>query len=1067
MNRDKLFLRTKIFILLSFIFSANLVYAQEIISGKVTSATDGAPVIGGYVLEKNSPNNNGAVTDFDGNFKITIGDKNNAILIFRSTGFTTKEVSISGRSNISIALDEDLQELEAVVITGYATESKKMSTGSYQTIDSDQLQESVQNSFQEGLQGMSPGLDVTNASGSVGGAVNIRVRGTGSLSSNSSPLYVINGIPFTSYPTDGTGNFGTSYNPMTNINPEDIESVTVLKDAEATSIYGSRGANGVIIVKTKQGAKGKATWEVNYSQGINRPTKKLKHLRTNDWLNYVEEGWDNAGTPEDKRILPYTTSASTPWYTDDVARSTDIDKYDLAYRQGQSMNASVAVSGGNEGMTYRVNGTYAKTEGILNANDNERLSFAGNFKFDVSDKLKIGINTNISTVDNSQYPTNIYFLNVQGQSGGVFQYWNNPTGLNFIRNATPQLPVRNPDGTYFQPTSLNNIVPATDEEYFYHKSTSMTTINSADISYKISNDLTLDAMVGMTYTGYEREVWYSPFISTVAIKGQCDDCFGYADNIKQARTYINYNAILKYNKTVGDHSFDGLLGFESFGEEQKFLSMKGVGFPPTNSIKNVGNAQEIIEWRSGQNGVIFYSGFFRGKYSYKQKYLLGVSARADGSSRFGAKNRWGIFPSASVGWNISEENFLASSDVLTYLKLRASYGVSGNAEIDQSAAFANWVFNSQSYGNYPGISPLRLTGSTDNIGWERAYSLDIGANFELFDGAITGEVAYYDKTNRDLLAKLFLPPSQGGGQFITNSGAIRNKGVETSLTFNMFKKKAFNWSLTANVAYLENEVLELAVDPSVLEQSNGLALPVIGGSVASYQMVKYMGVDPQTGYEMYEDPETGKPYQFEDPARPTTSEMESLIQPIEGKTGLPNFTGGITNRFNYKGISFSFMFTFRQGNWIYDDEMNLMAYMRSGNALTNVPQQMYDERWQQPGDQTDVPRVIYDHPFGKRDPFQGSRSTRFLYDGSFIRLKNVTLAYTLPKSVTEKLKLNNLRFYVSGTNLITFTKYPGWDPEASNSLGNFSPTEANIAPGVVKGNPPQAMQLKAGINLTF
>ncbi|ANQ52556.2 SusC/RagA family TonB-linked outer membrane protein [Flammeovirga sp. MY04] len=1045
----------------------NSLYAQSIISGKVLSATDGAALPGTYVIEKNSPNNNGVVTDFDGKYKINLENPNNAILIFKTIGFKTTEVSVNGQTVIDIKLEEDLQELDAVVITGYATESKKMSTGSYQTIESDQLQESIQNSFQEGLQGMSPGLDVTNSSGSVGGAVNIRVRGTGSFSSNSSPLYVINGIPFTSYPTDGTGNFGTSYNPMTNINPEDIESVTVLKDAEATAIYGSRGANGVIVVTTKQGKKGKAKWEVNYAQGINRPTKMLEHLRTNDWLNYLQEGWENDGTPLDKRVLPYTTSANNPWYTDEEARQTDIDKYDLAYRQGATMNASVAVAGGTEGMTYRINGTFAKTEGILNANDNERLAFAANFKFDVSDKLKIGINTNISNVENSQYPTNIYFLNVQGQGGGVFQYWNNPTGLNFIRNATPQLPVYNQDGSYFQPTSLNNIVPATNEEYFYHRSNSMTTINSADLSYKISNNLTLDAMVGMTYTGYEREVWYSPFLTTIAIKGQCDECFGYADKIQQARTYINYNAILKYNKEIGDHSFDGLLGFESFGETQKFLSMKGVGFPPTNSIKNVGNAQEIIEWRSGQNGVIFYSGFFRGKYAYKQKYLLGFSARADGSSRFGAKNRWGVFPSASVGWNISEENFLQSSDVLTYLKLRASYGVSGNAEIDQSAAFANWVYNSQSYGNNPGISPLRLTGSTDNIGWERAYSLDIGANFELFNGAVTGEVAYYDKINRDLLAKLDLPPSQGGGQFITNSGAIRNSGVETSLTFNMFQKKAFNWSLTTNVAYLQNEVLELAVDPAVLEQSNGLALPQIGGSVASYQMVKFLGVDPQTGYEMYEDPETGQPYQFEDPAKPTPAEMEGLIQTIDNKTGLPSFTGGITNRFSYKGISFSFMFTFRQGNWIYDDELNLMAYMRSENALTNVPQYMYDQRWQQPGDQTDVPRVVYDHPFGKRDPFQGSRSTRFLYDGSFIRLKNVTLAYTLPKSISSKLRMDMMRFYVTGTNLLTFTKYPGWDPEAMNSLGNFSPTEANIAPGVVKGNPPQAMQLKVGVNLNF
>ncbi|UXX80999.1 TonB-dependent receptor [Reichenbachiella carrageenanivorans] len=1054
----------KVALLAGILLSWGSAMAQTtVITGTVTGPPGNEPIPGVNVIAQGTTS--GSITDIDGNYKINVSDEVTA-LIFSFIGYETKEVSIGGRTSIDVVLDEDIETLEEVVIVGYGTESKKMATGSYTKVDAKGLSQKVSSSFQEGLQGMAAGMDVTGASGAVGGAINIRIRGTGSFSSNANPLYVIDGIPYTSYPTDGLGNFGTVFNPLTNINPQDIASMTVLKDAEATSIYGSRGANGVIIVTTKTGQKGKAKFEVSYSQGISEAANVLDHLGTEQWIDYLEESWDNAGTPVANRKLPYTTDAADGWYTDEVARSIDDDKFDRVYRQGMQRNASLAVSGGNDKVTYRINGAYSKAEGILERNDNERVSFAGNLDVQLTPKMKAGINMSVSNTKNSQFPTNIYFLNAEGHTGGVFQYFSNPTGLNFIRNSLPMYPIYNPDGTFFQGTGLSNVGPALDPDYFKHESYSFNSMVSGSYQYKITPDLTFDATFGLNYIGYRRDVFFSPFVTTPSEIG-CDDCKGYAERMMQHRFYLNSNATLKYNKAINLNVFETLVGVETFSENNNYLGLKGVGFPKTNSISNVGSAQEPIEWKSEESGVVFYSAFARFKYAYDQRYIIGLSARADGSSRFGAANRWGVFPAASVGWNISQESFMDDASFIDFLKVRASYGVTGNAEIDQSAAFYNWNFNSVSYAGGQGVTPLRLQGSTDNIGWERAYTLDVGVDFELFDKRLRGEVGYFNRRSTDLLAKLSLPPTSGGGSFIANTGSILNKGIEMSLTTDIIRR-AVTWSTSINVTHQKNEVLSLGtdVDPTVFQTNARVGIPVVGGSVSGYELVKWLGVDPQTGYEMFEDPETGQAYQFADPERPTQGEMQNLVQTIDGKDGVPDWYGSITNNIGFKGFNLSFQFYFKQGLYLYDDELTQMAYMGKGNQLTNVPQFMYDERWQQPGDQTDVPRMIYDHPLAG-NPARGNRSTRFLYDGSFVRLRNVTVSYNFPSALCQRLGMTSVRIFATGTNLLTFTKYPGWDPESLNSVGSFSPSAANIEPGLIKGNPPQAKVYKLGVHFTF
>lgn len=1031
------------------------------IQGQVKAAGDAEGLPGANVLFKGTTV--GTITDIDGNFKIAY-DGPSTILVVSFLGYQTQEIEVANVSTIDVLLMEDVEALEEVVITGYFSESKKLSTGSSTVIESELVSRSANSSFQEGLQGLSPGVDVSGASGAVGGAVNIKIRGTGSLSSIGTPLYVINGIPMSAYPSDGIGNFGTTYNPMTNINPDDIETYKILRDAEATALYGSRGANGVILITTKSGSKGKPQFEVSYSYGLSEPTNMLKHLNTRDWIIYHEEGYANAGFDPASYRLPLT-KVDGGWYTDEVARSTDIDKYEEVYRVGASHNASLSMSGGTEQVTYRLNGSVGLNEGILKQNDNERLSFSGAFDIKLNDKMKATFNTMISNTFNSQYPTNIYFLSVPGEGGTVFQWWGQPVGLNFIRSALPMYPARDPDGTFFETSSLTNVYPAMDDDYFFHQNKTFNMINSANYTYTITPDLTFESKFGLTYTGYQQQVWFSPLVTNLAVKGNCDDCRGFAEQTMRHSTNLNTTLTMRYNKEINRNSIDFAIGYENYTSNDRRTIAQGVGFPPTNSIKSVGAAEEPLTWGASESGVVFYSGFFRAKYAYNQKYILSTSFRADGSSRFGAHNRWGYFPSVSLGWNVSDEGFLKSSGVINYLKLRSSYGISGNAEIDQSAAFYNWNFNNQSYAGSQGITPKRLQESTDNIGWEKAYTLDVGLDYEILNSRISGELSYYRRKSTDLLAKLTTPLSAGGNEFLTNAGVVQNLGFESSLT-GVLVDRDFKWSLTFNITYQKNEVVSLIDDPRVFQTDRQLGIPVIGGSVADYNMVKWLGVDPATGNELFEDPETGQPYQFIDPARPSQAEMRNLVQHIDGASGIPRLIGGLSSNISYKGISFNLLFSFREGFSIYDDDLNYMAYMRSNNAVSNVPQFMFDNRWQNPGDITDVPRPIYNHSLAG-DPNLGTRSTRFLYDGSFIRLRNATIAYDVPDYLCKVLKLKVARIYIQGTNLLTFTRYPGWDPEGQNSIGTFSPIDANIEPNLVKGNPPQARTYKVGLNFTF
>ncbi len=1046
--------------ILTLVLLSQMVFAQKrSVSGKIVSGSDGMTLPGVTVQIKGTTT--GTVTDIDGNYKLSL-DSDDEVLVFSYIGFKPEVINVNGRTVIDVTLQEDIETLEEIVVVGYGSQSKALITGNISSVTADELTQTSQNNFQNALQGLAPGVSVDGASGALGGASFIRIRGVGSLGSNSDPLYVIDGVPMSAYPSDGLGNFGTVANPMASIDPNDIESIQVLKDAQAGSIYGSRAANGVILVTTKTGKAQKTKYNVSYNFGLASPTHIVEMLNTPQYLSMLDEAWDNSNVPEEMRILPRLNPSQG--YTDEVARNTNNDQYENVYRVGKAHNFSFSANGGTDKMQLSLQASYVNQEGIMNRNDFERFSARANFDYKPNSKISLGVKSNVTTSKVTQFPTNIYFL--QGRNGSPFQFFSNPVGLQFIRFGLPMYPETNPfDGTYFQGQYLTNTAPTLDPDYFQDNMENLRLINSFNFDYKILPTLTFKTQFSLNFLGQSGNTFFSPLSTTEALTPDCVKCYGYADQESILNMTTTAFSTLDYSKEFNKHSIELLVGVEQNLQRNNKTTIKAIGIPPTNAQKGVKAASTPIDWDNTRNGSLFRSAFFRSNYSYNQKYLASFSIRTDGSSRFGAQNRWGTFPAGSAGWIISEESFLKSNSVINFLKIRASYGVIGNAEIDQNAAFANWNLNANSYAGGYGLSPKRLSQSTENLRWEQASIFDIGINYSLFNSRVTGEIGFYDKVNNQLLAKISAPPSAGIADFIQNSGSIRNRGVEFGINAQIIDK-AFKWNANFNIAYNENEVLRLAVAPEQFSVRDGLGQPVLGGPVASYRLVKWLGVDPQTGYEMFEDPATGKPFEFEDPARPTKEEMIGLRQIIKGKSGIPKFVGGFSTGVSYKGIALDMNVTFKLGNYIYDQELNTLAYLKQGNALNNFPLFLYEERWQKPGDQTDVPRLEYDHPLGAGNP-STDRSTRFLYDASYARLRNVTLSYTLPKSMTNQAHLSNVRFFVSADNFLTFTKYPGWDPEAVNSIAAFSPAEGNILPGYVSGNPPQSKTLRAGVSVNF
>lgn len=1003
-------------------------YAQQrTVRGRVTDATDGAVLPGVTVKAKGTVA--GAVTGADGSYTINLPSAAET-LVFTFVGYADQEVNITGRQEINVRLSTGNKELSEVVVLGYGTQVKRDLTGAIAKVPSKEIENFPAPSFESAIQGKAAGVVIESGSGKVGQGLKVRIRGTSSISASSQPLYVIDGLPIQTGSVSDVNNEIT--NPVADINPNDIESIEVLKDAAAAAIYGARAANGVVLITTKKGRAGQKTViSLDLSSSWGKPTKKRGFLDAKQYVDLVEEAAVNDGRIDFKNgyngfgseqeaigaYKAYYESAILDKYalgTDWRNQQVNTNWEDAIYRsvaRGNQVNLSA--SGGNEKTRFFASGFYDAQDAIVIKNKFTRYGGRLNLQHSATDKLSIGLNLSIART----------------QLDRVSQD-NNYSSPGQLVAQLPISPIIDPATGKLNKRTLyaNGLIDAALNS---DKQTTFRSLGNAYANYNFLPWLSFRTEFGADVLSFYQE----RFAGKDATDG---GGVGFGESSSAQNVSFNTNNYFTISPALGaQHKLSAVIGMSYLQNDAKQMLGQGRQYP-SDAVKNLSGATSITFASSINNRYDFLSYFFRANYSYKDKYLAGLSVRTDGSSRFGPNKRYGTFPAGSLGWIISQEDFLKDSKVLNFLKLRTSYGLTGNAEIGEYEYLS--LYGISNYPSLPGFVPTQL-GNPD-LHWEKTTQADVGIEFGFLGNRLSGEVDYYNKRTTDLLLNVNIPSSTGFDVITRNLGKLRNQGIE--LTLNSVNiDGAFRWTTSFNIAFNRNKITDL--QGQIIE--SGQQRAVEGEAIGVFYLQKYLGVDPETGDALYMDKD-GKP----------TNNYGQAVRTVVGNAN-PDYTGGFTNNFSYKGFDLSAFFTFVQGNEIYN---RAGAYESSGfsggsdNQTTEVLR-----RWQKPGDITDVPRVSISYPTGQR------ASSRWIYDGSYIRLKTLTLGYTLPKQVLSVLKINSARLYVSGYNLWTKTNYIS-DPEVNTTpLGSSSETDRNVAGGTDFYTIPQARTFAVGLNVKF
>lgn len=996
---------------------------QRVITGTVISEEDGLGLPGVNVLVKET--SRGVITDLDGKYSIPVNV--GETLVFSFVGYLSQEYVVDERTVVDITLNADAKVLGEVIVVGYGSTTKGDLTGNISNIKGEDLATIPVVNFQDALQGRMAGVFVQSSSGKLGEGVKIRVRGTTSISGGNDPLYVIDGIPVTA------GGALGYYNPMSDINFNDIESLEVLKDASASAIYGARGANGVVLITTKTGSKGKTKFNVGIQRGVSSPTRKRDFLNASEYVELMREGAynndlqiygiDPINNPDeyDGSDLQFVESRLTRYsgYADWKTGEIDTDWQDQAFNDDAgTLSVNFSASGGDDKTRFFLSGAYDQQTGILIRNDFERISARLNLDHSISEKFLIGANFSLSRTENNRLSNDNAF--------------NNPIQLVAL---APITPIRDQDGVlYDRPTTTyyNNLIDSENADWL---NVSYRNLTSLFGEYKIFSDLKFRTEFGIDVFNQNEEQFFGSRTNT----GLSTNGYG----LSRWTRIVNYNTnnFFTYNKVFGGvHNIEAILGMSFQRSDQNNTFVEGQEFP-LDDLKTLASAAEITGGSSSLTNFSFLSYFARVNYKYGEKYLATLSARVDGSSRFGPNNRYGFFPAASVGWIISEEGFLNKNSVLSLLKLRGSYGLTGNAEIGNFEHLG--LYGSASYGLVPGLVPTQIPNP--DLGWENTLQVDIGVEFGFFNDRITGEIDYYNKNTSDLLLNVPIPATSGFNTQLTNIGKMQNQGVEIVLNSVNVAKQDFTWSTSLNFAKNINEVKELAPGQLSIPPSSSrfLNAVIIGEPLGVFFGPAYAGVDAQNGDALY--------YSNEEQTETTTNYNEAE-RVVLGDPN-PEFIAGITNNFKFKGFDLMFLFQGVFGNEIFDGGGGFFA--ANGDWFDNSTSDQLG-RWQNPGDITDIPQAR----LGECNGCQAS--SRYLSDGSYIRLKTLNVGYSFSPQLLSKVKLTSLRVFFTGQNLLTFTDYKGWDPEVSaDYLGG------NIQIGNDFYSAPQSKTLSLGLNVGF
>ena len=1040
--------------------------AQLTLTGNVTDDT-GSPLPGATVIEIGS--SNGVITDFDGGFTLTVSGPEATILV-SYLGFDSVQILASDFGDqTNISLTESASALDEIVITGYGRQVKRNITGAVSSISAKQIEDLPLASFENAIQGQMAGVQVTEPSGEPGAGATVRVRGIGSISAGNEPLYVVDGFPI-SKNVDlgvqgdnfrrGSGRFRPpSQNPLANLNPNDIESIQVLKDASTASIYGSRGSNGVVIITTKRGKKGGApSFSYNTFVGTQSVANRLDLMNSAELIEYNKEATNNAylqnGPAGASASDPNSVRTNGAWrLADDVLNPTGVDNdwQDTLFRSALVQTHNLSVSGGSDNSSYFISGNYFDQDGIIEKSNFKRYSLRVNLEVDLNDRTRVGLNLAPSYIVSDKVPAGSpYFARPPGivYSGIVhapFVKPYNPDGsINQLNN---QSYILTPAGQSSSFTSASNplaIIQAVDDRLNQNR-----TFGNIFMEYDLTSDLIFKSYFGVDVNNYSRNFYRAS--SLLYRTSSSGETYGQTSSSNSLSWVAEQT--LNYNKEIGSHRIDALVGYTAQKERINISTAVADNFPD-DLVKTISGGQ-ISQGTAVQEEWSLVSMLAKVNYSYEDRFLATASLRSDTSSRFGKGNKTGIFPALSAGYRISED---IGADWLSDLKLRASWGQTGNFLIPNYASIGLLsTYNTTFDGTLTnGIAPSTI--SNQDLSWEKTASIDIGLDFGFLNDRIYGSFEYFQSKTTDLLLAVQIPSALGFTNALTNIGEVVNKGIEISLTSRNLVGE-LKWTTDFNFSTINNEVTKLGPsgDPILSSGAAGNRhITKIGEAVGSYYGYQTNGIyQNQAEIDnsgIVDQVATPRPGDFKWVDVNEDGFINSADRTVIGNY-LPDFTYGMNNRFEYRDFEFSFLLQGVEGNEV----LNLTRrHMGNGEANYNSYSE-WNNRWRseaQPGNGS-IPRANRQTGNSNNRP-----SSYQVEDASYLRLRNVTLAYNFPQNELGG-KVEDLRLYLSGTNLFTKTDYLGFNPEVNNQDEN-----TNVQ-GEDYGAYPLSSVITIGINAKF
>ncbi|WP_421829713.1 SusC/RagA family TonB-linked outer membrane protein [Larkinella sp.] len=1012
-----------IFTLLCFSFVQTFAQTKSLtITGKVTDE-NGKPLPGVSVLIKSATS--GTISNQDGAYSLSAND--NSTLVFSSISYETQEIPVSNRSVIDVSMLPSNKTLNEVVVVGYGTQSKRAITGAVASVGFNEFKDRSFSNVTQSLAGKIAGVNITQSQGAPGVSPIIRIRGVSSITAGTTPLFVVDGVPLE--------NFNLNL-----INPQDIESVDVLKDASSAAIYGSRGANGVVLITTKLGKAGKTNISAGYEYGTQSVIRKVPMMDAQQWIGYYIDAHNNAwvdlNPAVNKATDPNSARPSTYRIPDDFINNPQqfgkgTDWQDVMFRVAPSHNAQLSVSGGTDKTQFLFSGSFLDQQAVLDENYYKRLALRTNIKHTVSDKFSLGLNLSATTVfdrtEGTQGKSDVVSLAIQ--SDPIFPVYNENGNLGY----------RDPNSVWSKYVAYNdlNLWHPYSLTRFYHKQNkSFNTLATAFAEYFITDDLKFRTSISGNL--------FNTRLNSYRVKNQG---YGYsgllpAEGNVQSSYMLNWLSenTLTYDKRFGDHSLNVLAGYSVQKQRDEFATVTSGNFP--NDLVETLNAGVVTSGSSTATEWSMISYLGRAQYNFQNKYFLTAAIRRDGSSRFGRDTRWGYFPSVSAGWLISDESFMQNVKFVNSLKVRASYGIAGNNQIPNYGAIS--LLSATNYVSGAALaSGLTISNiSNTNLKWERTGQMNIGVDLRVLNDRIGLSAEYYNSVTRDMLLNVPVPDISGFSSQLTNIGRMRNRGIELNINSKNTTGKVI-WTTDLNVSRNRNTVLQLGpTNAPIIYTDFVVAVKTeVGQPISNFYGYVVDGV-----FKNQAAVDAAPHYSSTKPGDPIIRDVngDGKITP-DDRTSLgnfqPDFTAGLTNTVSYKGFDFSFLLQGTYGGEIVNQNFRYLGFWNNGrNMFASV-----DNRWRSEADPGDGKHFRATLGLtGLQDQFH----SLWVEDASFTRLKNIRLSYTLPSSLTRKTPFRVARVYINADNVYLWSKYTNYDPEnttygASNYAGGSNGLNAS------------------------